>query len=209
VRKSKSKEYFFCSSRRHEVNGREPCTYSKITHRADRVDPAVWNAVRDVVTKPDILRAAIVGKPDMSADGYLEEYARCKQLLQRLVDAETTITRAFRRGELSAEAWRSQLREINSDRHILEESRDLAKQQIEAADAVSSSLDNIEAQISDLRTRVHKANEENRKAIVAALVPDYQPFGIVVWPDGEIAVRGAIPASPSVVKREPLVAQDP
>lgn len=204
VRKSKSYEYLFCSSRRHEVHGRQPCDYSAQTHRADKVDPVVWGAVEQAVTRPGILLAAIAGEPDVGIDRYREEFARCEQLLKRLVDTEMAITRAFRRGELSPAAWSRQLKEINSDRVNLEESRNLAKQQIEATESVTRSMDDVEEQLAELRTRVQKASPAHRQAIVAALVPDYQPYGVVVWPDGRIAVRGAIPG----VNRTHLSAQE-
>lgn len=174
----------------------------------------VWEAVEKAITQPEVLRAAVSGEPhevQSKIDRHREEVERCDQLLKRLVDTEVTITRTFRHGELSADAWRRQLKEINADRLILEESRDLARQQIEASAAVVRSIEDVEEQIDDLRTRVQNASESNRQAIIAALVPDHQPFGIVVHPDGELAIRGAIPysAGPQVVTGKRLSAQDP
>ncbi|MCG8425449.1 MAG: hypothetical protein MJE77_46825, partial [Proteobacteria bacterium] len=47
--------------------------------------------------------------------------------------------------------------------------------------------------LDELQDRVRAAAPEDRKAIIETVIPGEQPFGIVLWPDGKIDIRGAIP----------------
>ena len=61
------------------------------------------------------------------------------------------------------------------------------------AEATDYSIDAVEAQIDELQNRVRAAAPQDRKAIIETVIPGEQPFGIVLWPDGKIDIRGAIP----------------
>ncbi|MCG8424024.1 MAG: hypothetical protein MJE77_39535 [Proteobacteria bacterium] len=113
--------------------------------------------------------------------------------MQRLIASENEISRAFRRGNLSADAWNAQLKEIAADRRVLERNREAAREQLAAADASNISIDDIESQLEELQDRIRAAAPKDRKAIIESVIPGDQPFGITVWPDGKIDIRGAIP----------------
>ena len=198
VRLTRDREYIYCMSRhdrwRH-VHGGKPCEYS-VGHRADRIDPVVWQTVADAISQPQILQAAITGTNDDNTEEHREELARRETLLKRLTSNENEISRAFRRGDLSAEAWRSQLKELATERRTLQRSRDIAREQVAAAESIARSMDAVETQLQDLRQRIQDAEPQDQKAIIQAVVPGEQPFGIVLWPDGKIEVRGAIPVPP-------------
>ena len=199
MRLAKDKEYIYCVTRHdrwRRTYGGKPCDFA-VTHRADHIDPVVWETVADAITQPEILREAIADQPD-SAEPHRKELARCEELLQRLVTSENEISRAFRRGNLSADAWNAQLKEIAADRRVLERNREAAREQLAAADASNISIDDIESQLEELQDRVRAAAPIDRKAIIESVIPGDQPFGITIWPDGKIDIRGAIPvADPS------------
>ncbi|MCG8420264.1 MAG: hypothetical protein MJE77_20220, partial [Proteobacteria bacterium] len=76
------------------------------------------------------------------------------------------------------------------------------------------SIDLVEAQLDELQDRVQAAAPEDRKAIIESVIPGEQPFGIVLWPDGKIDIRGAIPvptetAESDVAKPNALPARTP
>ena len=182
----KDKEYIYCVTRHdrwRRTYGGKPGEFS-VTHRADHIDPVVWETVADAITQPQILREAIAEQPD-SAEPHREELARCEALLQRLIVSENEISRAFRRGNLSAEVWNAQLKEIAADRRILERNRDAAREQLATADASNISIDDIETQLEELQGRVRAAAPKDRKAIIESVIPGDQPFGITIWPDGK------------------------
>ena len=203
VRLAKEKEYIYCVTRHdrwRRTYGGKPCEFS-VTHRADHIDPVVWETVADAITQPQILREAITEQPD-SAEPHRKELARCETLLDRLVTSENEISRAFRRGNLSADAWNGQLKEIAADRRVLERNREAAREQLAVADASNISIDDIEAQLEELQDRIRAAAPKDRKAIIESVIPGDQPFGITIWPDGQLDIRGAIP-----VPHEPPVAK--
>ncbi|MCG8420391.1 MAG: recombinase family protein [Proteobacteria bacterium] len=205
VRLSRDKEYIYCVTRHdrwRRTYGGKPCEYA-VTHRADHIDPVIWETVAEAITQPQILREAIAEQPD-SAEPHRKELARCEELLQRLTDSENEIPRAFRRGNLGADAWNAQLKEIAADRRVLERNRDAAREQLAAADVNTISIDEVETQLEELQDRVRAAATEDRKAIIESVIPGDQPFGIVIWPDGKIDIRGAIPVPAT---HEPLVAK--
>ena len=140
-----------------------------------------------------------------------KELALCEELLQRLTDSENEISRAFRRGNLSADAWNAQLKEIVADRRVLERKRDAAREQLAVADVSAISIDDVETQLEELQDRVRAAALKDRKAIIESVIPGDQPFGIVIWPDGKIDIRDAIPVphEPPVAKPSSLPAQEP
>ncbi|MCG8420796.1 MAG: hypothetical protein MJE77_22980, partial [Proteobacteria bacterium] len=48
-----------------------------------------------------------------------------------------------------------------------------------------------------LTARVRAAAPIDRKAIIESLIPGNQPYGVTIWPDGKIDIRGgiAVPAA--------------
>ncbi|MCG8425603.1 MAG: hypothetical protein MJE77_47595 [Proteobacteria bacterium] len=166
------------------------------SHRADLIDPVVWDTVANAIAQPQLLRASMAGNDD-SADRHREELAQCEHELQRLVTSENEISRAFRRDELSAEAWRDQLKEIAVDRRMLEHRHTMARERLAAADAAAFSLDAAETQLEALAVRVRAAVPKDRKAIIESLIPGAQPYGITIWPDGKIETSAAASRCPS------------
>ncbi|MCG8419253.1 MAG: recombinase family protein, partial [Proteobacteria bacterium] len=106
---------------------------------------------------------------------------------------QSTVVKMLR---MPAYAWIDQLKEIAADRRVLERSRDAAREQLAMAQATDYSIDLVEAQLDELQDRVRAAAPEDRKAIIETVIPGEQPFGIVLWPDGKIDIRGAIPVPP-------------
>ena len=211
VRLAKNREYIYCVTRHNRwrrTYGGKPCEYS-VSHRADQIDPVVWDTVAEAITQPAILRAAMAGEDDSAVDAHRQELERCDELLQRLITSENEISRAFRRGNLSADAWNDQLKEIAADRRVLERGRDAAREQLAMAESTDYSIDLVEAQLDELQDRVRAAAPEDRKAIIESVIPGEQPFGIVLWPDGKIDIRGAIPvpAESDVAKPSSLPGQ--
>ena len=204
IRLAKGKEYIYCATR-HDRKRRTQCTHMG-SHRADQIDPVIWDTVANAIAQPQILRASMA-KNDDSADKHREEFARCEQELQRLVTSENEISRAFRRDFLSAEAWRDQLKEIAVDRRILEHRRTMAREQLAAADAAAFSLEAVETRLEALTARVRAAAPIDRKAIIESLIPGDQPYGLTIWPDGKIDIRGGI-AVPSASRRCHSTRQD-
>ncbi|MCG8416477.1 MAG: hypothetical protein MJE77_00880, partial [Proteobacteria bacterium] len=90
-----------------------------------------------------------------------------------------------------------QLKEIAADRRILEHCRTMARERLAAADAAAFSLEAVETQLEALTARVRAAAPKDRKAIIQTIIPDNQPYGITIWPDGKIDIRGgiAVPAA--------------
>ncbi|MCG8417027.1 MAG: recombinase family protein, partial [Proteobacteria bacterium] len=189
IRLARGKEYIYCATR-HDRKRQTQCAHMG-SHRADQIDPVVWDTVAGAITQPRFLRASLAGNDD-SAHKHREELAQCEQELQRLVTSENEISRAFRRDELSAEAWRDQLKEIAVDRRVLEHRRTMARERLAAADAAALSWDTVETQLEQLTARVRAAAAKDRKAIIESLVPGDQPYGVTIWPDGKIDIRGGI-----------------
>lgn len=210
----KNREYFYCRTRHDQwvhTYQRPRCEHYATTHRAVDIDPLVWEAVKNAITQREILQSATQGDED-SARKHCEELTRCETLLKRLTNSENEITRAFRNGELSTNAWRAQLKELATDRHTLERNRDLARAQIAAADSTTSSLAAAETQIDALAHRIRNATPEDRKTIIRSVIPGEKPFGITLWPDGKIEIKGVVaitppsdPSAPSGPKGPPVV----
>ncbi|MCG8421475.1 MAG: Rid family detoxifying hydrolase, partial [Proteobacteria bacterium] len=212
VRLARNREYIYCVTRHNRwrlIYGGKPCEYS-VSHRADRIDPVIWDTVAEAITQPEILRAAMAGEDDSAVDAHRQELERCDELLRQLITNENEISRAFRRGNLSADAWNDQLKEIAADRRVLERSCDAAREQLAMAESTDYSIDLVEAQLDELQDRVRAAAPEDRKAIIESVIPGEQPFGIVLWPDGKIDIRGAIPvpAESDVAKPSSLPGQE-
>ncbi|MCG8419963.1 MAG: zinc ribbon domain-containing protein, partial [Proteobacteria bacterium] len=189
IRLARGKEYIYCATRHDRKRGTH-CTQMG-SLRADQLDPVVWDTVANAIAQPQLLQISMAGNDD-SADKHREEFAQCEQELQRLVTSENEISRAFRRAELSAEAWRDQLKEIAVDRRVLEHRRTIARERLAAADAAALSWDAVETQLEQLTVRVRAAAAKDRKAIIESLIPGAQPYGVTIWPDGKLDIRGGI-----------------
>ncbi|MCG8417082.1 MAG: recombinase family protein, partial [Proteobacteria bacterium] len=135
IRLARGNEYIYCATRHGRQHGTQ-CQHMMGSLRADQIDPVVWDTVANAIAQPQLLRTNMAGS-GVSTDKHREELARCEHELQRLVTSENEISRAFRRDELSAEAWRDQLKEIAADRRILEHRRAMARERLAAADAAA------------------------------------------------------------------------
>lgn len=192
-RQGKLRAYFYCQSvhSRSKTLHLEPCEWSqqKKSQRAEDVDATVWSALIDALDDPAILRATIAGDTDVS--GYREEAERCESKLAQLTKAEVEVSKAYRRGHLSVDAWQETLRGIASDREILERTLAVARDTIESAAAAVASFEDIEAQLDTLREEAKRANHEGRRALVDAVF-GAPSSSITVYPD-RVEVTGRIP----------------
>ncbi len=186
--------YYGCQSLGLPAFRCEKCDDAK-RHRVTEIDAAVWETLVEVVTEPDVLRAAIdadTGEEDRDGNGFRDELDRCDALLDRLTRDEVDLGRSYRRRLISREAWEVQQRDIARERKTLEASRELARQQIAALEKRSRSVSLASVKLDELRERIRGAGSEDRRAIFEALVPAEEPYGVVLHGDGRVEVRGVL-----------------
>lgn len=80
---------------------------------ADRLEEAVWNTVREILQKPDIVIAEIKRQQDESSF-IEEEMARVRASIRRLADQERRLIRLFGLGQVTEEYV---VREADLDEH--------------------------------------------------------------------------------------------
>jgi len=153
LRVSKKKRcYYYCSGYRTDARG-TMCRSGY--HDRDKVDEAVWNAVREVIEHPDLLAEASTERQEMDKS-WRDQIDQCDRVLERAKREERQVLDLLRQELLSYDLAKERLEGIRSTRQTAEESRRTAERALSrqaAAMAPPASLEHWQTKIQMASTR--------------------------------------------------------
>lgn len=162
---------YVCRWRRRPARGQAPCTLPH--RRTSEVDERVWNELRVVFERGDILeravsqRAAEAGADRAAWAGDLQDaHAR----LARLQAVEEALMARFRRGLISEGAMDAELGAAARERVLLQRQVQAAREGAAGARAGSARLRDARTQIDTLRRVLRSRSPLRRRELVVALM---------------------------------------
>jgi len=163
--------------------------------RADRLEEAVWNKIRQILQDPEMIIAEI--KRQQGGSSVIEEEtARLEASVRRLEEQEHRLIRLFGIGEVTEEYVTREVRQVKKAREILE--RDLFQLREQRREIIS--LDGLSEQVLAFCSRIAKRIDElgfdEKRAALSAL-----QIRIVVGRDGNARLKGAIPKNLATTER--------
>jgi site-specific DNA recombinase len=191
TRKKDGKRYFYysCASRRE---GNLSSCPNRKTHRAERIEPAVWDLVSELLTDPERLRAgldAMVEQERSGSRGDPDHEARV--WLERLAEADR-----MRAGyqELAAKGLMT-IEELGARLEELETTRQTAANELEAIRRRAERLEGLEQDRNTLMEfytgavpeKLEKLGSEERRRVYGML-----GLEVSASPDGMIEIHGIL-----------------
>ena len=184
---SKGKCTYQCTGHSWNPNSESHC---ERTVGADKLESAVWEQIKDILAKPELVKAEIARRFG-NTDGAAELEGQIKTIdarVKALIQGEGAIARKLRLGELSEDVATKELRQGQQDREALEREKSTLLGQLEGVERWAdldidtlchNALANLEAPTTEIK----------RKAL--------QAFGTRVTVDGkEVRVTIAFPVEP-------------
>lgn len=167
--------YYLCSRRRRPGEG-ERCSLPMF--RADRIDPAVWQWVCDLLEREGELERAMLGYDAEASDTALldRDLEAARRRLRRLGEVEAAVLDQQREGLLSPDGVRAELRRLARERRFaegeiesLEQQRARHVERARAAQRITSALD-------ELRAALPRLSYPERRRLLELLVPGEGPY---------------------------------
>ena len=167
--------YYVCTRRRAPRFGEERCMQPM--RRVEEVDAAVWAKVVEILSTPNYLERALVGRAD-ETDGegknWKNDLAQYRRALARSVKAEETILERFTRGLVSEAAMDAALKRSTTERKMLERQIATAEARVKGLERDRAELNALESGLDDLRRAMNDPNAatpEIRRSLAQKLVP--------------------------------------
>lgn len=185
------RRYYVCDRRiRPDDGGRCTLPY----WRVESLDARVWGLVRETLERPDLLEEAAHTRRRKPDRDWPKELARCDRKLDQMTRAEAQILDRFASGQVSKGALDMYLRKAAGDRERVTADRDLARQNVEAAERTAAEVDTLRAAVAAIRQRMASATPRERQELVRLLVPGRDGYRVELTPDGP-RVRGVLRAA--------------
>lgn len=205
---SKGRYYYKCRSHHRRAKGvLERC--ANRMHQVETIDEAVWGRLVAFVRDPVLLREAAELPRGTTGASDAAEVQRCEGELERDAKYQVTLARQQREGLLTDEAVERMLKEQAHRRRTLQDRLDEARGRLEAMEAVSRALPGLEDRLASIQGAVEAADFATRRAVLETLVPRLPGYGVKLFPEGMVEVKGALnldgagSPSPSVVTISP------
>jgi DNA invertase Pin-like site-specific DNA recombinase len=177
--------YYYCSA------GDPTC---RVYHRVERVDAAVRAAVEAFLARPAALRAAAErDRPEDDAELAGRDAAAARRELEDLDHQEERVARLLRRELIAERTGERQLGEVRRLRAVAEGQLAAAEARARAAARRGEVAAALEARVAELRAGLGAATFEDWRELLEVLFPRTAATGVVVQPNGQLELRGAIP----------------
>lgn len=155
----------------HPSRKQERCSIPSV--RADKLEPFVWNTVRDWILNPEALRQTL---EERSTAPVREDMAEAlKMVTEALEEAErerSNLVYLFMKGLTNREQGEKELEQLTKRINALQVRRDELQQAVSKSDARATleRLDRLSDTLAALRRRLDKVTEEEKRFIIRTLV---------------------------------------
>jgi site-specific DNA recombinase len=191
TRKKDGKRYFYysCASRRE---GKHSSCSNRKTHRAERIEPAVWNLVSALLTDPERLRvgldamleqerSGVRGDPDHEARVWLERLAEADRIRAGYQELAA-------KGLMTIEELSARLEELKATRRAAADELQAIQRRAERLAGLEQDRDALmEFYAGAVPERLERLGPEERRRI-------YGRLRLELWarPDGTLEARGIL-----------------
>lgn len=165
--------------------------------RVPEVDERLWVALRDLISRPDVLEQALALRASRSAQdgqGWESEAQAAKRALSASVARERAVLDRWRRGLISQAGLDAALEGYARERTMLERQLATARKAGAAAGREGADVAQLAATVRQLRARVAVAGPVERQALVRALVPGEGDQVVTI---GQRSVEALVTLAPS------------
>ena len=191
TRKKDGKRYFYysCASRRE---GKLSSCSNRKTHRAERIEPAVWDLVSALLTDPDRLRAGLDemmdrersgsrGDPDHEAKAWLERLAEADRMRARYQELAA-------KGLMTIEELGVRLEELEATRRTAADELEAIRRRAERLEGLEHDRDALmEGYAGAVPEKLERLSPEKRRRIYGML-----RLEVSARPDGTLEARGVL-----------------
>jgi site-specific DNA recombinase len=177
--------YYYCRRNRKHYGGNCTLRYQ----RAEPLETAVWDAVREILLHPEIVAAEVRDRKQAAAPHLSTEPAKLERQISKIKGAEARLLRAYAFEDVDAAMLQTELRRVRRDREALEARlSDLRHQLAEIERLATAELTLTEA-CERVRANVDGLDFEGRRLALEAL-----DIEVTVWPD-MAEMRGLLPTT--------------
>ena len=198
TRMKDGKRYFYysCASRRE---GKLSSCINRKTHRAERIEPMVWDLVSELLTDPERLRAGLEEMMDREGNGSRGDPDReAKAWLDRLAEAErmrTGYQELAAKGLMTIEELGVRLEELERTRETASGELDALRRRTERLEGLEQDRDALlEFYASAVPEELERMRPEECNRIYGML-----RLQISAHPDGTLEARGILSESLGVI----------
>ena len=191
TRKKDGKRYFYysCASRRE--GNLSSCSNRK-THRAERIEPLVWDLVSTLLTDPERLRAGLDemmdrersgsrGNPDREAKAWLERLAEADRMRAGYQEIAA-------KGLMTIEELGVQLTELETTRRTASDELEAIRRRSERLEGLKQDRDALmEFYAGAMPEELEKLTPEERRRVYGML-----RLEVLAQPDGTLEARGIL-----------------
>jgi hypothetical protein len=190
------KHYYYCSTlhTNAEVMGVKPCRYKKY-HRYDATDVAVWESITRYLSR-DVLAEAEDPDTQLDVSQYEGEIATCERELEALKHREAIIYKTFVLGEAGEDTWQSTRKTIRSEQAKQTAQLHAAQHTVARLRESWGAKESLDAAIRGIRARITSAQPQERRALIHAIIPPTQGYGITLQMDGTAVIAAGLIAAP-------------
>jgi site-specific DNA recombinase len=208
TRKKDGKRYFYysCASRRE---GKLSSCANRKTHRAERIEPAVWALVSELLTDPERLRAGLDemmerersgsrGDPDREAKAWLERLAEADRIRAGYQELAA-------KGLMTIEELSARLEELEATRRTASDELEAIRRRAERLEGLEHDRDALmEFYAGAVPEDLERLGPEERRRIYGML-----RLEVSAQPDGTLEVHGILGESLRVGSEKGLAVCDP
>ena len=141
--------------------------------RKDRLDPLVWNKIKEIVKNPALIRKAIIEKEKRSGPTNAALKKDIKGIDKKIKDCESErqkILRIYRKGIIGEGDFVNQIKELQEEKDALDQQRKEIELRIESQVYIEDSLKSLENFARKSQERIDNLNFEERRELIKLLV---------------------------------------
>jgi site-specific DNA recombinase len=191
TRKKDGKRYFYysCASRRE--GNLSSCSNRK-THRAERIEPAVWDLVSELLTDPERLRVGLDAMMEQERSGVrVAPDHEARAWLERLTEADRMRARyqeLAAKGLMTIEELSARLEELEATRKTASDELEAIRRRVERLEGLEQDRDALmEFYAGAVPEDLERVGPEERRRIYEML-----RLEISARPDGTFEARGVL-----------------
>lgn len=182
-------QYYYCFGRMLKKG----CSMRWV--RKDRLDPLVWDKIKEIVKNPVLIRKAIVEKEKRSGpeNAALEKDLKVTNKKIKQCESEIQkILRVYRKGIIKESDLAKQIAELQQEKDALNQQRKEIEVQMESRVYIEDSLKSLENFVRELQEKIDNLNFEERRELIKLLVRS-----VKVKEDGVVDVEVIVPLGES------------
>lgn len=184
------KRYYYCSTLH---TNSEVCRYKKY-HRYDATDAAVWESITRYIAR-DVLAEAEDPDTQIDVSQYEDEIATCERELEALKHREAIVYKTFVLGEAGEDTWQSTRKTIRSEQAKQTAHLHAAQHTVAPLRESWGAKESLDAAIRGIRARITSAEPQERRALIHAIIPPTQGYGITLQMDGTAMIAAGLMAA--------------